>query len=219
LKALAENVLAFRSGLEAKEPATARESLGRLLRADPGEGDEKKLIGMALEAIAKETVRGIIAPLLYTALGGAALGMAAKAVRILRDGEGGGEDNAFLSPACRLDDALNFIPAKISPWLISASAFFTGLKGGAAFREGFRSGPYFREADLGFAVASFGGALGTELPGLPQNADPGAENPEEVKRMPEISDLDNALRLAYFTSFFALLLALAVQLGVWGGMF
>ena len=83
----------------------------------------------AVETIAENTSDGVIAPMLYTAIGGPVLGFVYKAVNTMDSMLGYKNDKYmyFGRFAARLDDVVNFIPARISAYLMIAAAFIGGL--------------------------------------------------------------------------------------------
>lgn len=82
----------------------------------------------AVETIAENTSDGVIAPMLYTAIGGPVLGFVYKAVNTMDSMLGYKNDKYmyFGRFAARLDDVVNFIPARISAYLMIAAAFIGG---------------------------------------------------------------------------------------------
>lgn len=78
--------------------------------------DREGITKAAIETIAENTSDGAIAPMLFLALGGAPLGLFYKAVNTL-DSMVGYKNQQYLyfgRSAARLDDLLNFLPARIS---------------------------------------------------------------------------------------------------------
>ncbi len=70
------------------------------------------MIRAAVETVAENTSDGVIAPLLYIAVGGAPLGFLYKAVNTM-DSMVGYQNERYLyfgRAAAKFDDALNFIP-------------------------------------------------------------------------------------------------------------
>ena len=83
----------------------------------------------AVETVAENTSDGVIAPLLYLALGGAPLGFFYKAVNTMDSMLGYVEPpykNIGLVPA-KADDVLNFIPARLSALFLLAAGAILGL--------------------------------------------------------------------------------------------
>ena len=106
----------------------ARAALSMIVGRDTQELGIEKIVAAAVETVAENTSDGVIAPLLYTAIGGPVLGMLYKAVNTM-DSMIGYKNERYLHfgrAAAKLDDVCNFLPARISAWLMIA---FTALAG------------------------------------------------------------------------------------------
>ena len=93
--------------------------------------DEAGVARAAVETVAENASDGVIAPLLFLAVGGAPLGMAYKAVNTM-DSMVGYKNDKYLyfgRPAARLDDALNFFPARIAGVLMCLGSTAAGYDG------------------------------------------------------------------------------------------
>lgn len=85
----------------------------------------------AVETVAENASDGVIAPLLYIAIGGAGLGCIYKAINTL-DSTVGYRNDRYLDfgrASAKLDDVVNFIPARLSAFLLLAAAALTGANG------------------------------------------------------------------------------------------
>ena len=83
----------------------------------------------AVETIAENTSDGIIAPLFYMAIGGPALMFLYKGINTM-DSMVGYKNEKYLHfgrYAAKLDDIANYIPARISAWLMILASFFAGF--------------------------------------------------------------------------------------------
>ena len=78
------------------------------------------MVKAAVETVAENTSDGVIAPMLYTALGGPVLGFVYKAVNTMDSMVGYKNDKYqwFGTAAAKLDDVVNFIPARVSAVLM-----------------------------------------------------------------------------------------------------
>ena len=91
--------------------------------------DEKGVARAAVETVAENTSDGVIAPLLFLAIGGAPLGFFYKAVNTMDSMLGYTEPpykNIGLVPA-KMDDFFNFLPARLSAFFLLAAGFFLRL--------------------------------------------------------------------------------------------
>lgn len=110
-------------GLEA-----GRAAVSMIVGRDTNVLDETGVVKAAVETVAENTSDGVIAPMLYTALGGPVLGFVYKAVNTM-DSMVGYKNNKYLyfgRAAAKLDDVINFIPARISAYLMIAAAYIGG---------------------------------------------------------------------------------------------
>lgn len=107
----------------------ARHAVSMIVGRDTQNLTKEGITKAAVETVAENTSDGVIAPMLYTALGGPVLGFLYKAVNTM-DSMIGYKNDRYLyfgRAAAKLDDAVNFIPARISACLMVAAAVF--LKG------------------------------------------------------------------------------------------
>lgn len=110
-------------GLEAGQKAVSM-----IVGRDTHVLDENGVVKAAVETVAENTSDGVIAPMLYTALGGPVLGFVYKAVNTM-DSMVGYKNDKYLyfgRAAAKLDDVVNFIPARISAYLMILAAYIGG---------------------------------------------------------------------------------------------
>jgi adenosylcobinamide-phosphate synthase len=103
----------------------ARRKLSMIVGRDTGSLGEEAILRAAIETLAENLSDGFGAPLFYLVIGGLPLGIAYKAVNTL-DSMVGYKNERYMRfgwAAARLDDAANYIPARITGLAISAAAF------------------------------------------------------------------------------------------------
>ena len=112
-----------KDGLEA-----GRKAVSMIVGRDTQCLDEKGVIKAAVETVAENTSDGVIAPLIYLAIGGPVLGIAYKAINTMDSMVGYKNDKYidFGRAAAKLDDVVNFIPARVSAVLMIFSCLFLG---------------------------------------------------------------------------------------------
>lgn len=123
----AESMKVYRH-LAARNTEEARKAVSMIVGRDTAVLDEEGIVKAAVETVAENTSDGVIAPMLYTALGGPVLGFFYKAVNTM-DSMVGYKNEKYLHfgrAAAKLDDFVNFIPARVSAWLMIAAAFCSG---------------------------------------------------------------------------------------------
>ena len=141
---------ALRTSLEA-----GREAVSHVVGRDPQTLDEPGVARAAIETLAESTSDGVVAPWLFLAL----LGL---------PGIGHMDDRYrdYGWAAAKLDDLLNWIPARFSAVLITAACFFVpGASPGKAWDVARRDAPKHESPNAGWPEAAFAGALGFKLGG------------------------------------------------------
>lgn len=118
----------------------ARRQLSYLVGRDTKKLKQDDVIRATVETVAENTTDGMIAPLLFIAIGGAPLGFAYKAINTMDSMVGYKNDKYrhFGKIPARLDDVVNFIPARLAGILMIISAFLCGYSGGDSARIFFR---------------------------------------------------------------------------------
>ena len=98
--------------------------------------DEKGILKAAVETVAENTSDGVIAPMFYMALAGPAGAYFYKAVNTMDSmiGYRSEKYEYFGKCAAKMDDALNFLPSRISGLLIVAAAAFLPRERKTGFR-------------------------------------------------------------------------------------
>ena len=102
--------------LKREEIEDARESLGRIVGRDTDFLDEQAIIRAAVETVAENASDGVIAPMLYMMIGGAAGGFIYKSINTMDSMIGYRNDRYkwFGTFAARLDDLFNLIPSRLT---------------------------------------------------------------------------------------------------------
>lgn len=106
----------------------ARKAVSMIVGRDTQVLDETGVAKAAIETVAENTSDGIIAPMLCLAIGGPVLGFFYKAVNTM-DSMVGYKNDRYLyfgRAAAKLDDVINFLPARISAVLMIISCCFAG---------------------------------------------------------------------------------------------
>lgn len=103
----------------------ARKAVSMIVGRDTEHLDEEGVAKAAIETVAENTSDGVIAPMLYLAVGGPILGFLYKAVNTM-DSMIGYKNDKYLyfgRAAAKLDDFVNFLPARISACLMIVASF------------------------------------------------------------------------------------------------
>jgi adenosylcobinamide-phosphate synthase len=197
---------------------SARRHLAGIVGRETSHLSEVEVIRATVETVAENTSDGVVAPLFYLLVGGPPLAMAYKAVNTL-DSMVGYKAERFrdlgLFPA-RLDDVLNYIPARITGLLMVIASFF--LLESVQLRHAFgimvRDGRKHPSPNAGIPEAAAAGALNVQLGGV--NIYEGIRNEKPVIGDPlrplSPDSIAGAVRLMYGAFFLMFLLGVLVHI-------
>jgi adenosylcobinamide-phosphate synthase len=145
-----------------------RAAVAHIVGRDPDALDRGGVARAALESLAENFSDALVAPLFWYLLLGLPGLVAYKAINTLDSmlGHRTPRYEAFGKAAARLDDAVNWIPARLSGALIALSALvLPGTRSGRAWRAMVRDAPRHRSPNAGWPEAALAGALGFALAG------------------------------------------------------
>jgi adenosylcobinamide-phosphate synthase len=166
-RCLLDEASAVIRALEADDLDLARRRLARIVGRDTGHLNESEVARAVIETLAESACDGIVAPLFWLAVGGVPCAMAYKAVNTLDSMIGHWEPpyRYFGRAAARLDDAANFIPARLTALGIVAAARIQGLDARLAREIWLLDGDKHASPNAGQCEAAMAGALGVRLGG------------------------------------------------------
>ena len=144
-----------------------RKAVSMIVGRDTDRLDEEGVTKAAVETVAENTSDGVIAPMLYMVIGGAVLGFFYKAVNTM-DSMVGYQNDRYLyfgRAAAKFDDVVNYIPARISAWLMILASFLCGLNGKKAYQIYKRDRYNHASPNSAHTEAVMAGALGVQLAG------------------------------------------------------
>ncbi|MGQ0443678.1 MAG: adenosylcobinamide-phosphate synthase CbiB [Beijerinckiaceae bacterium] len=154
---------ALAAGLESGRAAAAK-----IVGRDVARLDEAGVARAAIESLAENFSDGIVAPAFWLALGGLPGGACYKAINTADSMIGHRTERyaAFGFGAAKLDDFVNFCPARLSACLVIIAAYFAPRGSPqAAWRTMRRDGRGHPSPNAGWPEAAFAGALGLRLGG------------------------------------------------------
>lgn len=146
----------------------ARRKVGWIVGRDTENLDDSEIARAAVETIAENTVDGIIAPLFFFIIGGVPLAVLYRAANTM-DSMIGYKNDKYLyfgRAAAKLDDALNYIPARITGVLFIFAAWVLGFDYKNAYRVMLRDAEKHPSPNGGYAEATVAGALHVRLGGV-----------------------------------------------------
>jgi adenosylcobinamide-phosphate synthase len=195
-RSLERAALRLRAALDAGDLDRARALAPALVGRDPSKLDGGELARAAVESIAENTSDAVVAPLLWMAAFGPAGAAAYRAINTL-DAMVGHRDERHLRfgwAAARLDDAANWVPARVTALL--AIALARG-RCRAAWRAAFVDGARHPSPNAGRAEGAFAGALGVRLGGINHYPHgPETRPPMGAGAAPESDDVARAVSMA-----------------------
>ena len=189
---------------------SARSHLGMIVGRDTAQLDEAGILRACIETMAENTSDGIVAPLFYLAVGGPVGGLLYKAVNTM-DSMIGYRNKRYLEfgwAAARLDDLLNWLPARLTALLMVAGSFLLNLNGWQGWRIMWRDAHNHASPNAGYPEAVAAGALGLQLGGSSRyfGKDLVKATLGDADRVLDVSSFRNMLHLMYTTSTLALIL-------------
>lgn len=155
--------------LENSNLQNARKAVSMIVGRDTANLDKSAIARAAVETVAENTSDGVIAPMIYLAIGGPMLGIAYKAINTM-DSMVGYKNDRFIDfgrAAARLDDIVNYIPARVSAFFAIVSSFILGREydGAEALRIFNRDRHNHSSPNSAQTESVFAGALRLRLAG------------------------------------------------------
>ena len=145
----------------------ARQAVSRIVGRDTSVLDRKGVIKAAVETVAENFSDGVMAPLLYMAIGGAPLALAYKSVNTMDSMVGYKNDKYLYFGRCaaRLDDIAGFIPSRLSAIILILASLFCGKNAKNAFKIWIRDRYNHASPNSAQTEAVMAGALEVQLAG------------------------------------------------------
>lgn len=203
-KSLKKESMLVCAAMEAGDTEGARRAVSMIVGRDTKVLDKEGIIKAAVETVAENSSDGVIAPVFYTALCGAAGGFFYKSVNTMDSMLGYINDRyeAFGKAAARLDDVLNYIPSRLSALFIIAAAKFTGLNAAGAWKIFRRDRMKHASPNSAQTESACAGALDVRLAGNAWYGGVLHEKPyigDDIRPI-EPEDIRKACRLMYAAS-------------------
>lgn len=210
-KSLKSESMKVYAALKEGDLPKARKAVSMIVGRDTQNLSEEGVAKAAVETVAENSSDGVIAPLLFLALGGPALGFFYKAVNTL-DSMVGYKNDTYLyfgRFSAKLDDVLNFIPSRISGLLLVLASPLAGLSMEGAWKIFRRDRRNHASPNSAQTEAAAAGALGVQLAGDAYYFGKLYKKPTigDPMRPVEYEDIRRVNRLMYAAVCLALLLA------------
>ncbi|GIP34365.1 cobalamin biosynthesis protein CobD [Paenibacillus sp. J2TS4] len=152
----------------------ARTYVGYIVGRDTASLEESEITRAAVETVAENTVDAVVSPLFFALLGGAPLAMAYRAANTL-DSMVGYKNERYLHFgwfSARLDDVLNWIPARLTGLLLVVSSLsIRGMSAKRAWLSILHFARLHPSPNSGIPEAAAAGAMGVRLGGVNRYGD------------------------------------------------
>ena len=172
----------------------------------------------AVETVAENTSDGSIAPLIGIIIGGAPLGFLYKSINTM-DSMIGYKNDKYINLgrfAAKLDDIVNYIPARLSAYMMILSAYILGMDGKNAYRIYKRDRYKHASPNSAHTESVCAGALGIRLAGDAYYF--GKLHKKEyigdAIREIEVEDIKRANRLLYMCAVLSFVLLMGIKIGI-----
>jgi len=183
----------------------AREKLSYLVSRDTEKMDKLMIIRSTMETISENMVDGVIAPMFYMFVGGLSLAMAYKAINTLDSMVGYKNEKyaKFGTFSAKLDDMVNFIPARISGIFITAASYILRYNYKNAWKIFKRDRKNHASPNSGHSESAVAGALGVQFGGKVSYFGKEVKKPTIGDKLKEfrLDDIKKNILLMYMTSF------------------
>ena len=198
----------------------ARKAVSMIVGRDTENLDEAGVTRAAVETVAENASDGVIAPMLYLAIGGPILGFAYKAINTM-DSMIGYKNERYLDfgrAAAKWDDVVNFLPSRISAWLMILVCPFLGEAyiASEARRIYFRDRKKHSSPNSAQTESACAGALGIKLGGDASYFGKVVSKPElgDGRRKIAAEDIPRTNRLTYGAAILCELLCIGLMLAI-----
>lgn len=191
----------------------ARYAVSMIVGRDTDVLDQEGVTKAAVETVAENTSDGVIAPMLYTALGGPILGFIYKAVNTMDSMVGYHNEKYeyFGKAAARIDDIFNYIPSRLSAVFMILASYICGkdYSGREAVRIYKRDRNVTKSPNAGQTESVCAGALGIRLAGNAYYFGRLVEKPYigDEGRSIEAEDIKRSCKLMYVTELITVLVS------------
>lgn len=196
----------------------ARYAVSMIVGRDTKELTENGVTKAAVETVAENCSDGVIAPMIYMAIGGAPLMFLYKGINTMDSMLGYKNDKYLYFGRCsaKLDDVANYLPARISGWLMVAASFICGMDGRQAARIYRRDRRNHASPNSAQTEAAMAGALDVQLAGNAYYFGKLYEKPTigDPIRAVEPEDIRRSNRLMYGTAILGILICLLIRIAV-----
>ena len=197
---------------------SARKAVSMIVGRDTKDLTFSGVAKAAVETVAENTSDGIIAPMIFIAIGGAPMGFFYKAINTM-DSMVGYKNEKYMNFgrfAAKLDDVVNYLPARISAYQMILSSFFLRYDYKNAFKIYKRDRYNHASPNSAQTESVCAGALDIQLAGNAYYFGKLYEKPTIGDHIREINydDIKKANRLLYCTSFISIVIISVIKITI-----
>lgn len=215
-RALRDESMVVYWALKRGDLPAARKAVSMIVGRDTTLLNETGVAKAAVETVAENTSDGVIAPLFYLALGGPLVGLAYKAINTMDSMVGYKNEKYcdFGRTAARLDDVVNFLPARLAGGIMCLAAIVSGFDGKNARIIFCRDRKKHSSPNSAHTEAACAGALCIQLAGPSYYFGKQVDKPTlgDARHPVEALDIVRANRLMYATAFLCLVICCGLPL-------
>lgn len=202
--------------LKDKDITGARKFISYIVGRDTQCLNGTEITKACIETVAENTSDGVIAPLLFVIIGGAPFGFFYKAVNTL-DSMVGYKNEKYINLgrfSAKADDFVNYIPARISSYIMILASFILKYDYKNAYKIYKRDKQNHLSPNSAHTESVCAGALDIKLAGGSYYGGVYVQKPtigDDIKSI-EVEDIKRANRLMYTTSIICLILGVVIRL-------
>ncbi len=165
IRGMGQYTMPIAKALEQNDLVGARKWLPYIVRRDPDSLNERQIISAAVESIAESTTDGITGPFFFFALFGVPGAFAYRVVNTLDSMVGyKNTENCNIGWfSANLDTIANYIPARVTAYLMVAASFLLREDWRESYRILQRDKHKTASPNAGFTISSMAGALNIQL--------------------------------------------------------
>ena len=167
IRSLDDAAMEVKRCLQQQQVQAAKIKVAMIVGRDIDNYKEDGLARATVETVAENLVDGVTAPLFFAALGGAPLALAYKMTNTLDSMVGYKNDTyqRFGRASARIDDVLNYLPARLTVPVVALAAQILARRGKWSLMTAVCEGAHHASPNAGYPEAAFAGALALKLNG------------------------------------------------------
>ena len=167
IKSLRQAAQSVSLALKKESLEAAKRRVAMIVGRDVEGLSRQGVIRATVETVAENLVDGVVSPVFYAAIGGAPMAMAFKMISTL-DSMVGYKTPLYVNfgkASARMDDAANYLPARLSIPVIALAAQILSGSGRRSLQTALQEGHRHSSPNAGRPEAAFAGAIGLKLGG------------------------------------------------------